>query len=508
MNDLSRIVNGVRTLAIVCFQWGDTGKGKFVDFFAEWWADIIVRGTGGSNAGHTIRVGDKEYILHLVPSGILHDAAGKVNIIGSGVAFDPRQAIHEIHLLAAEGIRCANLKIALNAKLVLPHHMLLDRLRESSAGEGRIGTTGRGIGPVYVDHVGRSGLIVNDMLNPTVLARKLKRTLAEKKVLFDSYDPETARQILQHPDLGSGAFWDPRTTLNTDATVEQYVAWGKELSEFIDDTDEYVANRVGRQNILLEGAQGNLLSVDHGTYPYVTSSDCSVAGLAKGAGLHEHDVDLTLGIVKAFYMTRVGRGPFPTELGGPQSDAWCNQAGITAATEMQHHPALTVNDPDPFLQGIAIRRAGKEYGATTGRPRRVGWLDIPLVRLSRRLTGLNVILTKLDVLSECDEIPVCYSYEHDGPWYRYGRRLLYRGARHGDAIPDCDIMQSSKPRYTVFPGWNADITGLTSLEEAPEMLCYPIQYLQEEAGVNVVLWSVGPDRQQTILANDPILAKR
>ncbi|MBI4065908.1 adenylosuccinate synthetase, partial [Candidatus Kaiserbacteria bacterium] len=279
----ARLLNGVSTLAIVCTQWGDTGKGKFVDYFAEW-ADIIARGTGGANAGHTIVISGKTYVFHLIPSGILYDSAGKVNVIGNGVACDPRILIEELEVLTQEDMSFNNLSIAYNARLVLPQHILMDRLRESSRDGSRIGTTGRGIGPAYVDHYARVGLTVNDMLNVDSLRRKLERNLTEKRKLLACADPLLVRQIMDHPQLGSGAFYHSSKFFDDDAIVEQYRMYGETLRLLIRDTDQMLQDAVGKKRVLLEGAQGNLLSIDYGTYPFVTASDCSVQGLARGVG--------------------------------------------------------------------------------------------------------------------------------------------------------------------------------------------------------------------------------
>ena len=249
------IPNGVKTLAIVCTQWGDTGKGKFVDFFAEW-ADIIARGTGGANAGHTIVIGTKTYVFHLVPSGILHDGDGKTNIIGSGVAFDPRVFTEELAILEREGIRHDHLAVALNAHLVLPQHILMDRLRESSAGDARIGTTGRGIGPAYVDHYARVGLIANDMLNPDCFAAKLKRNIAEKRRILEHYDPELIRGVMQHEHLESGAFYRASDVLDVDAIIERYRQYGSMLRAMIRDTDRMVQRARGKKSALRGGGAG------------------------------------------------------------------------------------------------------------------------------------------------------------------------------------------------------------------------------------------------------------
>jgi len=492
----TRLLNSVSTLAVVCTQWGDTGKGKFIDFFAEW-ADIIARGTGGANAGHTIKLGSKTYVFHLVPSGILRDGDGKVNVIGNGVAFDPGIFCEELAVLEREGVSFEHLKIAQNARLVLPQHILLDRLRESSA-DGRIGTTGRGIGPTYVDHYARVGLTVNDLLNIDSFVQKLRRNLAEKRRILKDVDPEMIRRIMHHEHLEFGAFWSAFEFLDADAIVDRYRQFGSFLHPFIWNTDQYLWDAIGKKRVLLEGAQGNLLSVDHGTYPYVTSSDCSVQGLARGVGIRDRDVDLALGIVKAFYMTRVGEGPFPTELGGETSARWCNNAEVNEAVEIERLPYVSVNDIIPFRQGVAIRRAGNEYGATTKRPRRVGWLDLPLLRYSKRHTGGDIILTKLDVLDQCDQIKICTAYRYDGLPYAIGERVFTNGDMLDTAVPNYEVLQHCTPQYETFSGWKESTTGAKSYSKLPANLRFLVRYVACAAGLNVVLLSVGPDRDQTI----------
>ena len=492
-------LNGVSTLAIVCTQWGDTGKGKFVDYLAEEWADIIARGTGGANARHTIRLGSKTHVFHLIPSGILHDGDGKTNIIGNGVAFDPRIFSQELAILRREGMPYNNLLVALNARLVLPQHLLVDRLNESSS-SGKIGTTGRGIGPTYVDHVDRIGLVVNDLLNRDCLVRKLKRNIAKKRAFLSLQDPELVREILHHEHLGGGIFYNPASLLDIDAIVEDYCNYGREIKDLIADTDTYLAELAGQRRILLEGAQGNLLSIDYGTYPYVTSSDCSMQGLARGVGLRERQVDRTFGIVKAFYMTRVGEGPFPTELGGNTSAAWCNRVGTTEQIEQYHYPDATVNSREPFVRGIGIRRAGYEYGSTTKRPRRVGWLDLPLLRYSQRHTGPDTILTKLDVLDDCEWIDICTAYRYVGPTHHIGgQKTLNSGEILQSAIPDYDVIQDCVPIYKSFPGWLTPTRACRNEGELPTQLRDLIGYIAASASLNIVMLSVGPDREQTIV---------
>ncbi len=492
-----KLLSGVKTLAIVCNQWGDTGKGKFVDYFAEW-ADVIARGTGGANAGHTIIIGEKEYIFHLVPSGILYDKEGKINIIGSGAALDPRVVFEELDILKREGLSFNNLKISKDAKLVMPQHLLVDRAKEISA-EGKIGTTGRGIGPAYVDHYDRVGLRVNDILNPELFRQKLEKNIKRKMLMLRSIDKSVLKEIMHHEHLGGGKFWSEEEIFDIDALHEAYIGYGKAMAGMIADTDTIVREASGKKNILLEGAQGNLLSVDIGTYPYVTASDCSVRGLAKGVGLSDRDVDLTLGIVKAPYMTRVGEGPFPTELGGLESAKWCGTKGITKQTEKEKYPEASIDDADEFTQGVAMRKAGGEYGATTGRPRRTGWLDLPLLKYSMIWSGPHVILTKIDVLDNAKDIKICHAYEYDGPDHVIGERTLRKGDVLDMAIVEGEVISHCKPLYTTFPGWLEKTSDKKSYEELPAKLKTILDFIKEKTGVVIDIISIGPDRDQTII---------
>ncbi len=501
MLTLSRLLNNVDVLAVVCNQFGDTGKGKLSDYFAPW-AHIIARGTGGANAGHTIRIKDKEYVFHLLPCGILHDCSGKVNMIGRGVAFDPRIACSELAILDREGLSFENLRISCNAKLVLPQHLVMDRLRESAL-EERIGSTRKGIGPCYVDHYGRAGLVVSDLLDPDTFKDKLEKNVRDKRKLLSLADPERVKEILHQEDLENGRFYRADGFFNQDAIIARYCEYGNVLKDHITDTDQLVREALAAsKRILLEGAQGNLLSIDHGTYPHVTACDTTVAGLARGAGLRERDIDLTLGILKGFYMTRVGDGAFPTELGGKTSEHHCNMKGVSRDTEQKYFTAATVNDPDEFRQGVAIRITGNEYGATTGRPRRIGWLDLPLTRYSMQFSGPNVVLTKLDVLDEVDTIKVAGSYTYQGPDYCLGDRTLRKGSVLTTAIADSRILRSCVPMYDEFPGWKRTISGMRSIQELPKELRAIMNYLERAAKLNIVMVSVGPERDQTILVKN------
>lgn len=498
LKGINCLLKGIKTLAIVCFQWGDSGKGKIVDFFAEW-ADIIARGTGGANAGHTIVLNGKQYIFHLIPCGILFDKEGKTNVLGNGMVIDPDVLIHELDILDHERLTYDHVLISHNAKLILPQHFVIETIRESVS-EGKIGTTGRGIGPAYEDHYGRIGLTLNDMLNPDIFAKKLKRNLRDKIIFLRQFDPEVTKAVLHKPRLLDGQYWNPETIFDVEAIVEQYVTYAKRFGHLIDDADEFIRRTVGQSNILLEGAQGTLLSIDYGTYPYVTSSDCSIRGLARGVGLSERHVDYVLGIVKAFYMTRVGEGPFPTEIGGKESEDWCSKDGITKDAEFDKYAPLSVNEKDTFQQGIAIRMQGNEYGATTGRPRRVGWLDLPLLRLAVGINGSDAILTKVDILSGCDEIKICTHYSYNGPKMQLGRHVLGDTKRIIDrAIPDSDILRNCTPHYKSFPGWKRPLENIKQYADLPDNLKTILDFVAQEGGIRPRIISVGPDRNQTIM---------
>ena len=499
MNEsMQKALKGVMTLGVICTQWGDTGKGKLIDYFSQW-ADIVARGTGGANAGHTICVNGETYIFHLLPSGILHTE--KINIIGNGVVLDPHIVLEEVGILAKADYTCDNLKIAYNAKLVLPQHLVMDRAKD--IGKGRIGTTGRGIGPAYTDHCARFGLIVNDMLNPEIFKAKLKRNLKDKVKLLREFPIEKIKEIMDHDHLENGKFFDEKEIFNVEAITEHYLKLGQELKRFITDTDKLLREALCKKHILLEGAQGTLLSIDYGSYPYVTSSDSTIQNLPKGVGLSTADVDLVYNIVKALYMTRVGEGPFPTEFGGTKSAEYCGQSGITAETEKKEYPEVTLDpDGDEFMFGVNVRRAGSEYGATTGRPRRNGWLDLPLLRHSLQVAGKHgqtIALTKIDVLDKCPTIKVCTSYKYTGPDYNMGGTTLKKGDTLETAILLSEILEHSEPIYQEFSGWMTDITKIKEFDELPEKLKTIIKFIEKEAKTSVGMVSVGPDREQTIL---------
>ncbi|MBU3913728.1 MAG: adenylosuccinate synthetase, partial [Nanoarchaeota archaeon] len=467
---LEKLTNGKQVIAVVCNQWGDTGKGKLVDWLASEWADVVVRGTGGGNAGHTMKVGEMVHVGHTVPCGILNPDV--FNYIGNGVAFDPRGVCEEFDELAGKKIDTRNLRVAYNAKLILPQHLVMDRVKEAAASGGeKIGTTGRGIGPVYTDHYARVGLTVNDMMNKDVLARKVRKNLKDKLVLLDRVDRNVLRKIMQHDHLERGIFFDQKSIFDVDSIIERYSEYGKRLEPLVSDVDAMVREAVADgMKILLEGAQGHGLSIDYGSYPFVTCSDCSIEGLAKGCGVKGSDVDLVLGVVKAPYKTRVDAGdsPFPTEMGGRKSAEHC--AKSTREDEERNYPRANINSRNEFIQGIAVRKAGGEYGATTGRPRRTGWLDLPWLRYAMLTNGRDVALTKLQVFDGAKEVRICESYTYRGPRYFCANRWIEPGHKFEMASSDVDVLQHCEPNYVTLPGWKGPTENIRSYEKLPKSL--------------------------------------
>ncbi|MGA7838878.1 MAG: adenylosuccinate synthase, partial [Ignavibacteriaceae bacterium] len=373
---------------LVGSQWGDEGKGKIVDILSENF-DIVTRYQGGANAGHTVAIGEKQYILHLIPSGILRKDV--ICVIGNGVVIDPTALLEEISLLKKNGIKVdGRLFISHNAHLIMPYHKLLDSINEK--GSKKIGTTGRGIGPCYIDKYARKGIKIVDLLNKKILEQKIRENLEEKNRLLEKvYDSKG---------------------LDVEEIIEQYLEFDKAIDKYIKDVPAFLNEAISKgKSILLEGAQGALLDVDHGTYPYVTSSSPTSGGACTGTGIPPTKIDNVVGIVKA-YTTRVGNGPFPSEL----------------------------SDDD----GEKLRKVGAEFGATTGRPRRCGWFDAALVKYSQMINGIDsVAITKLDVLSDFDEIKVCVGYKLNG-------KIL-------KSFPtDVDRLSAVEPVYKTLPGWKTD----------------------------------------------------
>ncbi|MDR1607393.1 MAG: adenylosuccinate synthase [Deltaproteobacteria bacterium] len=424
-------------VAIVGTQWGDEGKGKVVDLLSEK-ADLVVRFQGGNNAGHTLVVGDQTFALHTVPSGILWP--GKMSVVASGVVVDPEDLIKEIMSLTARGVVITpdNLKISEKAHMILPYHRLLDAARESAQDGQKIGTTGRGIGPAYEDKASRVGLRLGDLRSEETLLSRIRLALKEKNCLF------------QH------LYGVP--TLKAEDLVKRVMVWREKLWPFLANTALIVqkAQKAG-QKILFEGAQGVQLDIDHGSYPYVTSSNPTTGAVAVGAGLAPRDLENVLGLVKA-YSSRVGEGPFPTEL------------------------------TDDL--GQRIREIGHEFGATTGRPRRCGWLDAVSVRQAVDLCGVDrLAITKLDVLAGLGELKIATHYELNGHWLDY--------------VPaDCQDLAKCRPVYKTFPGFPANVGSARSLEDLPKEARRYIELIEELIGRPAALISVGPEREQTIILHE------
>lgn len=414
---------------LVGSQWGDEGKGKIVDILSEKY-DIVTRYQGGANAGHTVEIGEKKYILHLIPSGILRENV--ICVIGNGVVIDPTALLDEINLLEKNNIKVdGRLFISHNAHLIMPYHKLLDSISES--GDNKIGTTGRGIGPCYIDKYARKGIKIVDLLNRKSLEEKIRENLKEKNNLL--------KKVYGHEEL------------DVEEIIKQYVEFDKTIDKYIKDVPSYLNSAIAEgKSILLEGAQGALLDVDHGTYPYVTSSSPTSGGACTGTGIPPTKIDNVVGIVKA-YTTRVGFGPFPTEL---------------------------IND-----EGEKLRKIGAEYGATTGRPRRCGWFDAFLVGYSAMINGIDsVAVTKLDVLSSFENIKVCVGYELNGKQLK--------------SFPtDVERLSSVKPVYEILPGWNSDISKCLSYSELPDKTKNYLNFISEKSGIKIKIVSVGPKRQQT-----------
>ena len=414
---------------LVGSQWGDEGKGKIVDILSEKYK-IVARYQGGANAGHTVIIGDKKYILHLIPSGILREDV--ICVIGNGVVIDPTALLDEISLLEKNGIKVeGRLYISHNANLIMPYHKLLDSISES--GESKIGTTGRGIGPCYIDKFARKGIRIVDLLDRVELEKKIRINLKEKNELL--------KKVYHHEGL------------DVDAIVKEYLEFDRTIDKYIKDVPSFLNNAIAEgKSILLEGAQGTMLDVDHGTYPFVTSSSPTSGGACTGTGIPPTKIDSVFGIVKA-YTTRVGNGPFPTEL----------------------------LDDD----GEKLREIGAEFGATTGRPRRCGWYDAFLVAYSQMINGItSVAITKLDVLSGFKNIKVCVSYELNGKQIKYFPTSV-------------EQLSKVKPVYEELDGWNKDICDCTSYEQLPSKTKDYLNFIAKHSGIKIEIISVGPKRKQT-----------
>lgn len=419
-----------QTVVILGAQYGDEGKGKITDYLASE-ADLVVRYQGGNNAGHTIVFDGKKYKLHLIPSGIFFE--DKLAVIANGVVMDPKAILKEIDYLNGEGFACQNLRISNRAHIVMPYHIALDALYEELKGDKKIGTTVKGIGPCYMDKIGRTGIRVCDFVDEELFLERLHETLADKNNTLASYGKDT---------------------FDADALFAEYKSYADALRPFVCDTSDLLnkAYDAGQQ-ILFEGAQGALLDIDHGTYPFVTSSNPG-AGVTIGTGMGYNKIKSVLGIVKA-YTTRVGEGPFASE--------------------------------ELSQVGDDIRIAGNEFGTTTGRPRRIGWQDTVLLKHSINTTGITEIcITLLDVLTGIEEIKICTNYKYNGDII--------------DVVPPNEKEYAKcEPVYEIMPGWTEDITQVTSFEQLPINAQNYLNRLEELFGVKISMFSVGPDRTQTII---------
>jgi adenylosuccinate synthase len=428
-------------IVLIGAQWGDEGKGKVTDLLGAQ-VDYVVRYSGGNNAGHTVITPDgQRYALHLMPSGALSPNA--IIVIGNGVVVDPKVLLAEIDGLAERGVDTSRLRISGDAHLIMPHHRALDRVVERYLGSARIGTTGRGIGPAYGDKVARMGIRAQDLLDPGILRKKLELVLREKnQILFKVYN---------------------RKALDVDAVVEEYLAYAERLKPFIVETrtllwDALDANKI----VLMEGAQATMLDMDHGTYPFVTSSNPTSAGACVGTGIPPTRIDQVIAVSKA-YTTRVGAGPFPTELFDEN--------------------------------GAHLRKIGHEYGTTTGRERRCGWFDAVVGRYAVRLNGVtDLVVTKLDVLTGLDKVPICVAYEIDG-------------VRHDDMPTTQTAYHHATPIYEEMDGWWEDISKARVWEELPDNARRYIERIEELCGARVSVVGVGPGREENVVRT-PLLSAR
>src|SRR5256714_1610216 len=431
-------------IAVIGAQWGDEGKGKIVDLLSERF-DIVVRYQGGHNAGHSVQIGDQSFVLHLLPSGIIHP--GKTCVLGNGMVIDPQAFFEEADRLAAQGIVVTPERVLVSSRahLILPYHRALDHTSEERLGNEKVGTTLRGIGPAYEDKAGRRGIRVADALVPDVLRSRIERNLEDANRIIVAYGGEA---------LDAGKIYDEIAPL------------AERIDPFIADTTHFLNKAAGiGRSILIEGAQAALLDVDHGTYPFVTSSSTTAGGACIGTGIAPHRFTGVLGIVRT-YTTRVGEGPFPTEM-------------LKAEEEL----------------GQLIRERGREYGASTGRPRRCGWFDAFATRYAAEINGFTAVaLTKLDVLDAFGENKICVGYTIKG--------------EKCDSFPSVSHdLRSVEPIYETLPGWKSSTVGVTDLSELPRAAREYVNFLSNQIGVQIGLISTGPERSQTIIVRDSALAE-
>ena len=413
-------------IAIVGLQWGDEGKGKVTDYFSEY-ADCVVRYQGGNNAGHTVVIGDKKYKFHLIPSGAIR---GKKVVIGNGVVINPKILLEEIDMLRSNGIN-VDLMVSDRAHVIMPYHIKMDGIEEEKLGKKKIGTTKRGIGPCYSDKIARMGVRIGDIIDEKKLKERLDGLFQIKKIIFDAYGIK----------------------LNKDEIIKEYILYGKKLSPYVGDTIYYLNSIIDKKNILFEGAQGFLLDIDYGTYPYVTSSNPVAGGICTGAGISPKKINSIVGVLKA-YSTRVGMGAMPTE--------------------------------DKGKIGEYLAEKGNEFGTTTGRRRRCGWLDMVAAKYAAMVNGIDKIaITKLDVLDGLEKVKICTGYEYDGKFY--------------DKFPSSpDVLEKVKPIYEEFDGWDG-VAGKKKYEDLPIKARKYVNFISEKLDVDVAMISTGARREDTII---------
>jgi len=430
------VVSQPRSAVILGAQWGDEGKGKIVDVLSERFS-VVARYAGGHNAGHTVIIGGRKFVLQLIPCGVLRPECK--GVIGNGVVFDPAAFLGEVKKLKEAGLPVeSQLFVSNRAQVILPYHRMIELAAETAPGRTKIGTTRRGIGPAYEDKVHRNGLRIVDLLNPALLRTHIKNACDEKNTIA-------------HALFGTEPL-DPKEM------YEDYARMAEQVAPFVTDTAVLLNEELDRGgNVMFEGAQGALLDIDHGTYPFVTSSSSTAGGAVTGTGVAPTRIDTVIGVTKA-YVTRVGEGPFPTEI----------------------HDA----------SGELLRARGQEYGAVTGRPRRCGWLDLPLLRYSNMINGTEwLVVTKMDVMDACEEIPVCTHYKVDG--------------KVTDVIPaDMRGFDSIEPVYTTLKGWKESTEGITEWEKLPTLAKEYLRFLEKESKAKIGMVSTGPDRDQTITLPD------
>lgn len=424
------------SVVVVGSQWGDEGKGKITDFLSEN-AEVIARYQGGNNAGHTIRFNEVTYKLHLIPSGIFYKE--KTSVIGNGMVVDPKALITELAYLHERGVTTENLRISNRAHVILPYHLKLDEVEETRKGDNKIGTTKKGIGPAYMDKAARCGIRMADLLERDVFEEKLKRNLEEKNRLFERFYETEGFKI--------------------EDILDEYYEYGQQIKQYVCDTSVVLNDALDEgRRVLFEGAQGVMLDIDQGTYPFVTSSNPVAGGVTIGSGVGPTKITHVVGVCKA-YTTRVGDGPFPTELNN----------------EIGHQ----------------IREVGREYGTTTGRPRRVGWFDSVVVRHARRVSGItDLSLNSIDVLTGLDTVKICVAYD-------------YKGEMLTEYPASLKVLSECKPVYEELPGWTEDITSCKSLDELPANARHYLERVSQLTGIPLSIFSVGPDRAQTNVIFSP-----